>query len=94
MEENRPLALPRAAVAAVAALVRRVRERAVPVAKAVGRAGAAVGGASVAGGRGIVDAAKHGEARAEAQREEERQEAKRAAPATRTRRRSPTATAG
>lgn len=87
MDEILLFALPLAAIAAVAALVRPARERAVPVAKAVGRAGVAVGGATVAGGRGIVDAAVRGEGRAEGQQEGERQEAERGAPATRARRR-------
>ncbi len=75
MDEILPFALPLAAAAAVAALVRPARERVVPVAKAVGRAGAGVGGATVAGGRGIVDAAMHGERGAEAPEQAERGEA-------------------
>jgi hypothetical protein len=57
------LVLPLAAVAAVTALVAPARRRVVPVAKAVGRAGLAVGGATVVGGRGIVEAAVRGESR-------------------------------
>lgn len=65
MDEVLLFAVPVAAIAVVAALTRPVRERAAPVARAVGRAGVAVGGTALAGGRGIVDAAVHGESRAE-----------------------------
>lgn len=85
MDEILPFALPLAAVAAVAALVRPARERVVPVARAVGRAGVAVGGTAAAGGRGIVDAAMHGEGRGDGEQEKEAE-----APAARTRRRPAT----
>lgn len=85
MDEVLLFALPLAAVAAVAALVRPARQRVVPVARAVGRAGAAVGGTAVAGGRGVVDAAMHGEGERERESQPE-------SPAARTRRRASTAT--
>jgi hypothetical protein len=92
MDEVLLFALPLAAVAAVAALVRPARQRVVPVARAVGRAGAAVGGTAVAGGRGVVDAAMHGESRPEGQGGEGAGESQPESPAARTRRRASTAT--
>jgi hypothetical protein len=55
------LVLPVAAVAALATLVTPARRRVMPVVRAVGRAGVSVVGATVIGGRGIVDAALRGE---------------------------------
>jgi hypothetical protein len=55
------LVLPVAAVAALATLVTPARRRVMPVVRAVGRAGVSVVGATVVGGRGIVDAAIRGE---------------------------------
>jgi len=94
MDEVLLFAVPLAAIAATAALVRPARERVVPVARAVGRAGAAVGGTAVAGGRGVVDAAMHGEGRPEGRRAEgeSRAQSETPAPAARTRRRSSTST--
>jgi hypothetical protein len=89
MDEILPIAIPLAALAAVAAIVRPARERVVPVAKAVGRAGAMVGGATVAGGRVIVDAAARGEGPAEGQQPERTESAS----APRARRRTTTSTA-
>ena len=61
MDELLLVAVPVALVGAVAALVKPARERVVPVAKAVGRAGVGVAEVSAAGARGVVDAAIHGE---------------------------------
>lgn len=61
MEELLLVAIPVALVAAAAAAVKPARERIVPVARAVGRTGAAVALATASGTRGIVDAAIHGE---------------------------------
>jgi len=78
MDELLLVAVPVALVAGVAAFVKPARQRVMPVAKAVGRAGVAVAGAGVAGTLGIVDAAIHGEGKpARAPRERARR-----APAT------------
>jgi hypothetical protein len=61
MDELLFVAVPVAFVGAVVALIKPTRERIQPVAKAVARAGVAVGQVSVAGARGIVDAAVHGD---------------------------------
>jgi hypothetical protein len=61
MEELLLVAIPVALVAAAAAAVKPARERVVPVARAVGRTGAAVALVTASGTRGIVDAAIHGE---------------------------------
>jgi hypothetical protein len=62
MDELLFVAVPVALVAAAAAaLFKPARQRVMPVAKAAGRAGVAVTEVSVAGARGIVDAAIHGE---------------------------------
>jgi hypothetical protein len=61
MDELLLVAVPVALVAAVAGLVKPARQRVMPVAKAAGRAGAAVAEVTAAGARGIVDAAIHGE---------------------------------
>ena len=61
MEELLLVAVPVALVAAVAALVKPARQRVVPVAKAVGRAGVGVAEVTAAGALGVVDAAMHGE---------------------------------
>jgi hypothetical protein len=61
MEELLLVAVPVALVAAAAAVVKPARERVVPVARAVGRTGAAVALVTASGTRGIVDAAIHGE---------------------------------
>ena len=63
MEELLLVAVPVALVAAVAALVKPARQRVVPVAKAVGRAGVGVAEVTAAGALGVVDAAMHGEAK-------------------------------
>jgi hypothetical protein len=55
------LVLPVAAVAALATLVTPARRRVMPVVRAAGRAGVSVVGATVVGGRGIVDAAIRGD---------------------------------
>lgn len=61
MDELLLVAVPVALVGAVAALVKPARERVVPVAKAVGRAGVGMAEVTTAGARGVVDAAIHGE---------------------------------
>lgn len=89
MDELLFVAVPVAFVAAVVALVQPARERIRSVAKAAGRAGVSVGQVSVAGARGIVDAAAHGEA----QRSEETAEGEakdEAAPSAGRTRRAPT----
>jgi hypothetical protein len=63
MEDLLLVAVPVALVAAVAALVKPARQRVVPVAKAVGRAGVGVAEVTAAGALGVVDAAMHGEGR-------------------------------
>lgn len=63
MDELLLIAVPVALVAATAALVKPARRRIMPVANAAGRAGLAVAEVSVAGARGIVDAAIHGESK-------------------------------
>jgi hypothetical protein len=63
MDEMLLVAVPVALVAGAAALVKPVRHRIMPVAKAVGRAGVGVAEVTAAGAVGIVDAAVHGEAR-------------------------------
>jgi hypothetical protein len=62
------LILPVAAVAALATLATPARRRVVPVVRAVGHVGVSVVGATVVGGRGIVDAAIRGESATDAQR--------------------------
>ena len=61
MDEVLLVAVPVALLAAMAALVKPARQRVMPVAKASVRAGAAVAEVGVAGARGIVDAAIHGD---------------------------------
>jgi hypothetical protein len=102
MDELLLVAVPVALVTALAAVVKPARERVVPVAKAVGRAGVGVAEVTAAGARGVVDAAVHGESASSGGRSRragatpetrssgrtQRRPAK--APGTRTRRRSPT----
>jgi hypothetical protein len=61
MDELLLVVVPVALVAAAAALVKPARERVVPVARALGRTGAAVAVVTASGTRGVVDAAIHGE---------------------------------
>ena len=61
MDELLLFAVPVTLVAVAAAVLKPARERVVPVARAVGQTGAAVAQVTVAGTRGIVDAAVHGE---------------------------------
>jgi hypothetical protein len=61
MDELLLVAVPVALVAAVAAFVKPARQRFMPVAKASARAGASMAEVGVAGARGIVDAAIHGD---------------------------------
>ena len=94
MDELLFVAVPVALVAAAAALVKPARERAVPVAKAVGRAGVGVAEVTAAGARGIVDAAIHGESRGSEARPGGGERPPTTAPSGRTRRRPAKASSG